>query len=644
MHERDESLGQLSRSSTLVGETDSHGSPLPESRSRDSQNLASEALPHTPPSQTPDPPPTSVAAFARQCESSFGLHHHSTSPTDSCVDEGSPGFLPCPKSSIEDGQNGNDTALGHGQASRRPSTPVTDRQLEEARVLKYDRGRGMQIVCIVGSFMGAIFALGFLIAGIYVLTTSQPQQTLSYDVSEPAYWAISYSVHLTFLCSAYSARAIRDVSLRWGLSKDGRLGCNTHIAPFASSTRSKVHKWYMGIVFNISLSLASACTLTSFRLPSLKPDGKVRYAGLNGMVMVLCGLAAGITVIITSWTLATTMIPTWSSNPLNTASAAVQKGLVTPRPNRCMLSVQQQHEADERTPDMSTYVYPRDTQPSLVQAYRSTRYLLMASWALPMAAIIGAVTVLVLCSQGFMSYAAIGQGLTFSWEKNTRPRNFAQLVVLPKADGSSPYKFSSRAVCGVLFLASLHLIQTLSLDCAEGVLHRWTDELTWRRAYAEDAQFSSGALLSQRFLAATILSPYKILFLMNRATLHWALGQCVLVTSRPRRNDLAQMEFYYVRLGVYALLACSICGFVTFLATRHPRGPQPATFGHLQTLADVVDDWETDEKNRLWWGDKTQVQTTASASASVSEESERRAGTSSRREGVSRIRKSERYL
>lgn len=34
------------------------------------------------------------------------------------------------------------------------------------------------------------------------------------------------------------------------------------------------------------------------------------------------------------------------------------------------------------------------------------------------------------------------------------------------------------------------------------------------------------------------------------------------------------------------------------------NGGQPAAFGHLQTLADLIDDWGVREDGRFWWGDK----------------------------------------
>ncbi|KAJ8594486.1 hypothetical protein M405DRAFT_808898, partial [Rhizopogon salebrosus TDB-379] len=40
--------------------------------------------------------------------------------------------------------------------------------------------------------------------------------------------------------------------------------------------------------------------------------------------------------------------------------------------------------------------------------------------------------------------------------------------------------------------------------------------------------------------------------------------------------------------------------FCTVVALSRPRGPQPAAYGHLQTLANLVDEWSP----VMWWGHK----------------------------------------
>jgi hypothetical protein len=44
--------------------------------------------------------------------------------------------------------------------------------------------------------------------------------------------------------------------------------------------------------------------------------------------------------------------------------------------------------------------------------------------------------------------------------------------------------------------------------------------------------------------------------------------------------------------------------FVSYIAFRHPSGPQPATYGHVQTIVDLVDEWPSPEKPLVYWGHK----------------------------------------
>lgn len=51
------------------------------------------------------------------------------------------------------------------------------------------------------------------------------------------------------------------------------------------------------------------------------------------------------------------------------------------------------------------------------------------------------------------------------------------------------------------------------------------------------------------------------------------------------------------------LSACLVplANLITLIARYRPRGPQPATYGHIQTLADLVDEWSPTR----YWGHKS---------------------------------------
>ena len=57
-------------------------------------------------------------------------------------------------------------------------------------------------------------------------------------------------------------------------------------------------------------------------------------------------------------------------------------------------------------------------------------------------------------------------------------------------------------------------------------------------------------------------------------------------------------------LFALAGMAIILYTFIYFLVKRQPRGPQPATYGHLQTLVDLTDDRGTGHEGTLWWGDR----------------------------------------
>ncbi len=57
---------------------------------------------------------------------------------------------------------------------------------------------------------------------------------------------------------------------------------------------------------------------------------------------------------------------------------------------------------------------------------------------------------------------------------------------------------------------------------------------------------------------------------------------------------------YPPQIFYFTGFALMVAIFATYVSLRRPLGPLPATFGHLQTMADLIDDWE----DRMFWGHK----------------------------------------
>jgi hypothetical protein len=177
-------------------------------------------------------------------------------------------------------------------------------------------------------------------------------------------------------------------------------------------------------------------------------------------------------------------------------------------------------------------------------------------------------------------------------------------------------------ILGLLFFFAIQSLQATGLHCTEVLVNMWRDEFAWRAAYIQDHKYSRGTRLQSTTISSAIFSgPYMFLFVM-KALLHWLLGQSlspsvnIAEINNPDSFEpnlaelsnlkLVQLAFDIVdlRLIIYALLAIMFGLFATVLAFWKPTGPQPVTWGHLQTLADLIDDWTVNLDGRLWWGDK----------------------------------------
>jgi len=54
-------------------------------------------------------------------------------------------------------------------------------------------------------------------------------------------------------------------------------------------------------------------------------------------------------------------------------------------------------------------------------------------------------------------------------------------------------------------------------------------------------------------------------------------------------------QIWNLTLGLFVFAIAS-----TIVARRRPHGPQPAAYGHLSTLSNLVDEWSP----TMWWGHK----------------------------------------
>lgn len=513
---------------------------------------------------------------------------------------------------------------------------------EHDEVEDFDRASATRSGCIAAVIFGVILSLLCLISGIYLLAAKKGKLGASVSVSNAGREIISLAVNIILALCTDGMMFIHSVSLRWALYREGRLEFNTNTRLFTSSRAVGPNRWYVNLIALSCLVLSYASTSVlvlsdqttiSYFDDNQKSSNDPVMINATGLVALGIGLAGQAT--IATWCLVSSSksIPTWSSNPLNTALAVAQKNGVTHRPGRCMLSVHQKEMTTQEA-------YPLKKQDNMFKIKYAVQCILALLWSLALLAIAWPITIAAV-SKSIGNASALGQGFqpscwrfAFHWDQSDLActRNYVTLSFSPYGNDHKPdsaiFSYGAEAVLCILFVCLIQGIQTIALHCLELLVNLSRDEGIWRQAYS-DTKEAPGTQLIMNPLHAAISSWENIFLFVSKALLHWIIGQSVIpsvvieesknlesmasvavegVTSLSFKNGF-QFEMVYARLIIYAVLAIVVAAMATFLALRRPRGCQPATMGHLQTLVDLVDDWKTGEGSRMWWGDKTQLET-----------------------------------
>ncbi|PHH92644.1 hypothetical protein CDD83_6414 [Cordyceps sp. RAO-2017] len=477
----------------------------------------------------------------------------------------------------------------------------------------FDEAAGTRRSCLIAVILGATLALVCMTLAVYVLVTEGAMfLSLRLAILEQEILSLSLNLVLTFCIDGMMF--VHSVSLRWALYYENRLQYNTNIRLLTSSRTSGPNRWYinMASLFFLILSYGTS----SIMLPAdpwennwfSGPRICLNAIALSGLSVALAGQA---TIALWCLMLGRDLIPTWGSNPFNTALAAMEKGHITRRPGRCLLSVHQRYHQQDRK------VYPTLKQGNMLQAQPVVRYILALVWALAVLALAWPITVMILCraldDDDCWRFSFQWQGAVHC-DKNFVNLNFRVSQGFVEYFGVKIMWFTI-SLLGLVFVCGVQALQTLGLHCVELLVNISRDEAAWRRAYSETRRQAPGLQISTDPLRAAILSWENAVLFFSKALLHWAIAQGMPISisktlpdipsEHPVGVDCVQFTIIYPRLFLYAVLALLLAAFATYLALKRPRGCQPATMGHLQTIADLIDDWETDEKGRMWWGDKT---------------------------------------
>ncbi|KAG1822942.1 uncharacterized protein BJ212DRAFT_1264057 [Suillus subaureus] len=251
-------------------------------------------------------------------------------------------------------------------------------------------------------------------------------------------------------------------------------------------------------------------------------------------------------------------ILTWSSSSFHLAAALFHHTKLIPVPFRCMRAVS----------DLDVLVgpaKPSDTQPSAWHAHPSIRKVIMSLWGL-VAAYAGWAT---LAIDHFSNAVIYGMPLS----------------------GNGPW--------WILCLANVAGFQgplTFGLHCSELIVDVIRDERHWRCASG-----TKGLKVSDEPVEFIALSFWSMFLNDIMYDIDWMFGLAFKSQTGTYAQTLG-VAFYMHTIQIWNLciaLFVFAC-FFTLVSLRQPHGPQPAAYGHLQTLANLVDEWSP----VMWWGHK----------------------------------------
>ncbi|KZP24949.1 hypothetical protein FIBSPDRAFT_1041749 [Athelia psychrophila] len=312
--------------------------------------------------------------------------------------------------------------------------------------------------------------------------------------------------------------------------------------------------------------------------------------------------------------------PYWLDNTdmLATTKRQIDDNVIVPRPHRCMRNVLQ---GQSTTPDA---LKPSARQPSAWSANRTVKKAVIVVWGLiPVYTAWGAIIYTLsiyadnwISKSGKIYTVGIGtlQLSEFSWSflpnANSQSFGVAFLTNHAKEEASLP---SVAWPSTFLVFMAIQSGLTLALHYCEAIINTTRDEDVWRQAVGYWGVSTLGQGFMRGLFVGTLGSWRSVFILVTKFLCHWLFAQSFQVNGVFAQSFSVSGVYvgtYFT--GITALARCAqiwylsvilvgVATITTIIAKYKPHGPQPAAYGHFQTLADLIDEWYP----VVYWGHKS---------------------------------------
>ncbi|KAF2704687.1 hypothetical protein K504DRAFT_341174, partial [Pleomassaria siparia CBS 279.74] len=468
----------------------------------------------------------------------------------------------------------------------------------------YDASLLTRNICVLGLVVSWIVGIGTLVFSVLLyINNFEHWPTLQLSRKAKEVLPLGLNICVTVLTECLGL--IHATALRWALGEN--LTFNANLRLFTSPKSRSPGSVALGRFANFWHAILLVMTYVSTSLifcvrPPVKvcraiydePDFYCNYDDATTYLSPAALLVLGVGLVgqafIATCQLRSVKIISWSSGPINTAWILHDTGTLTHTWNRCMMSVH----------DLGTATMPSRPifrQPSAWRAHKEVRRVLAYIWILTMLAYIWFVAVYigirlryaaVLRSDGRCSDCDVYPGP--DWSLLPDSHNYTSLADITNAGEVEPDGPGFFFWAMFLMVFVIQAFVTMGLHCAELIVNVSRDEDVWRCMATSVQGYQTGT----NTIVAAMKSWKTCSLLALKPVVHWFFGLGMAyyygwgVFMRP-----PQILYLAFALTVLALFSTLIC-------LKRPIGPQPATYGHLKTIVDLVDEWHED----MFWGHK----------------------------------------
>ncbi|KAG1882516.1 hypothetical protein F4604DRAFT_1990918 [Suillus subluteus] len=471
----------------------------------------------------------------------------------------------------------------------------------ETRTELYDRGLKSRRYALVGVACSSIFSCLCIVVGIVTLAQHGVSGVTMINMS-PIYSLDQFEVDIgsrtqveilaltlntiVMLCTE-SIGFVHGISLRSALASESRLRFNTNLRLLTAARgwcnpNGVLLNGISAVLLILSYSSASLVACLDLQITS----GAFEGIAIAGLPLIILGVVLLLQVMIALSGMRAVKILTWSSSPFDLTATLVHHTQLTPATLRCMRPAS----------DLDTYgpAKPSEIQPSAWHAHPSIRKVVISLWAIVAACAGWAALVMYIWDKSPSLKVYSPHALTLqTWSFFSNWMNNQLNFIFYNMPGVNIGTW-------ILLFVNVAVIQgplTLGLHCSELIANAIRDERQWRYATGR-----KGLRTATNPVKAIFIHPICLVLFAAKPFLHWMFGLSLATSAIAYDEKLIELSVIMCTAQIWNLcIALFIFScFFTFVALRRPRGPQPAAYGHVQTLANLVDEWSP----VMWWGHK----------------------------------------